>query len=95
MLNQNFLGIVDYIVVAFCLLFSLFIGIFFATKGRKTSNNEELLVGNRNLGAIPVAASILVSYLSAITILGMGFKTKLCICFYHYIGYLKYIELKC
>jgi Na+/proline symporter len=60
MLNQNFLGIVDYIVVAFCLLFSLFIGVFFATRGRKTSNNDELLVGNRNMGPIPVAGMFFV-----------------------------------
>lgn len=71
MVLKNYLGILDYFVIAFCLLFSLFIGVYYATKGRKKSNNDELLVGSRNMGALPVAASILVSYLSAITILGI------------------------
>ncbi|CAL8112611.1 unnamed protein product [Orchesella dallaii] len=69
-LGKNYLGIVDYIVVVATLLFSLLIGIYYGVKGRKSSNNEELLTGSRQMGAIPVAASMLVSYLSAITILG-------------------------
>jgi len=69
-LGTNYLGIVDYIVVAGTLLLSLLIGVYYAVKGRKGSNNEELLTGSRQMGAIPVAASMLVSYLSAITILG-------------------------
>jgi sodium-dependent multivitamin transporter 6 len=66
---KNYLTVFDYAVVAGTLLFSLLIGVFYAVRGKK-SNNEELLAGGRNMGAIPVAASILVSYLSAITILG-------------------------
>lgn len=69
-MGKNYLGIVDYIVVAATLVLSLLIGVFYAVKGRKSSNNEELLTGSRQMGAIPVAASMLVSYLSAITILG-------------------------
>lgn len=68
--GKNHLGIVDYIVVAATLLFSLFIGVFYAGKGRKSSNIEELFTGSRKMGTLPVAASMFVSYLSAITILG-------------------------
>jgi len=66
---RNYLTVLDYCVVAGTLLFSLGIGVYYAIRGKK-GNNEELLAGGRSMGAIPVAASILVSYLSAITILG-------------------------
>jgi len=68
--TENFLGIVDFLVIGATLLFSLCIGVFYAIKGRNQGNNEELLMGGHKMGAIPVAASMLVSYLSAITILG-------------------------
>jgi SSS family transporter len=64
----NHFGIIDYIVVAATLLISLFIGIYYATISKNTT--EDLLVGGRGLGALPVAASILVTYLSAVSILG-------------------------
>ena len=61
-------GIVDYGVVAATLLFSLIIGIYYACASKQT--NEDLLVGGRNMRVWPVACSILVTYLSAITVLG-------------------------
>ncbi len=68
--GKNYLGNVDYIVVVATLFLYLSIGIYYAVKGRKSSNNEELLTGSRKMGTIPVAASMFASYLSAIQILG-------------------------
>jgi len=58
---------VDYAVVAATLIISVAIGVFNAYFSR---TNEELLVGGRNLRVWPVAASIMVTYVSAITVLG-------------------------
>lgn len=69
-LGKNYLGIVDYIVIVATLFFSLFIGFLYGVKGRISSNNEELFTGHRKMSVVPVAASMLVSDLSAITILG-------------------------
>lgn len=69
--GKNHFAASDYIVVLATLLFSVSIGVYYAFKDRKSANTEELLTGSRQMGAIPVAASMLVSYLSAITILGV------------------------
>ncbi|CAG7718016.1 unnamed protein product [Allacma fusca] len=60
--------IVDYIVVVGTLLFSLLIGVYHAVVKKQT--NEDLLLGGRNTSVLPVACSIVVTYLSAITIQG-------------------------
>ncbi|CAG7817718.1 unnamed protein product [Allacma fusca] len=67
-MEHNHLGVVDYVVVAGTLLFSIFIGIYYAVAEKQT--NEDLLLGGRKMSVLPIACSILVTYLSAITILG-------------------------
>ena len=65
--RQTF-GVVDYCVFGGTLLMSLMIGVFYAFRGKHT--NEEMLLGNRQLRVLPVAISVMVSFLSAIMILG-------------------------
>ncbi|KAK6185236.1 hypothetical protein SNE40_007511 [Patella caerulea] len=60
-------GTWDYVVFALMLSVSAAIGIFFAF-GQKTT--KEFLQANRSMGVVPVAISILVSFMSAILILG-------------------------
>ena len=67
-MGEKDFGIVDYVVVGATLLFSLFIGVYYALASNQT--NEDLLVGGRKMKVWPVACSILVTYLSAITVLG-------------------------
>ncbi|CAG7718017.1 unnamed protein product [Allacma fusca] len=61
-------GVVDYIVAVGTLLFSLLIGVYHAVVKKQT--NEDLLLGGRNTRVLPVACSIVVTYLSAIIIQG-------------------------
>ena len=65
--RQTF-GVVDYCVFGGTLLMSLMIGVFYAFRGKHT--NEEMLLGNRQLRVLPVSISVMVSFLSAILIIG-------------------------
>ena len=63
-------SIQDYVVWAVILLFSLAIGVFYACVGDRQRSTEEYLVGGRQMNPIPVALSISVSFISAVTFLG-------------------------
>ncbi|CAG5130556.1 unnamed protein product, partial [Candidula unifasciata] len=67
---KNEFGVWDYVVFVAMLAISSGIGIFFALRGGKQKTQGEYLMGNRNMPIIPVAISILVSFMSAILILG-------------------------
>ena len=60
----------DWLVFALMLAISAGIGIFYAIADRKRKTTGEFLMGGRNMQLIPVALSILVSFMSAILILG-------------------------
>ena len=62
----------DWVVFGGLLLVSLGIGVYYALIGVKDKKNTtgEFLMGGRNLKLLPVAISILVSFMSAILILG-------------------------
>ncbi|KAB7500679.1 Sodium-dependent multivitamin transporter, partial [Armadillidium nasatum] len=61
-------SLIDYILFTTLLGISFIIGIASACKGNKSP--EEFLLGNRSLGPIPVAMSLLTSVISAINIVG-------------------------
>ncbi|XP_064468934.1 sodium-coupled monocarboxylate transporter 2-like [Ornithodoros turicata] len=61
----------DYCVLVIVLLISSLIGVFFAWKDRKSVNNKDFLVGNRQLQVFPVTMSMMASFLSAISMLGL------------------------
>ena len=64
-------GTVDFAVFGVMLLLSTFIGIYHAFAGGKQRTTKEFLFANRGMMGIPVALSLLASFMSAITILGV------------------------
>ena len=64
-------GVVDYVVFAAMLLVSAAIGIFYGCLGGKQKTTKEYLLGDRNMLTWPVAFSLMASFLSAITLLGV------------------------
>ena len=62
--------VADYIVWVVILIFSLSVGVFYACSGGRQRSTEEFLLGNRRMNPIPVALSIAVSFISAVTFLG-------------------------
>jgi len=60
----------EYAVFSSVLACSVGIGIFFGCFGSKNATNEEYLLGNKKMNPIPVALSLLCSYVSSITLLG-------------------------
>ena len=64
---------IDWVLFAGLLAVSAGIGIFYAIKDyvtKKSGDTSEFLMGGRNMGIVPVAISILVSFISAILIIG-------------------------
>lgn len=63
----------DWVLFAAMLLVSAGIGVYYAIRdflGRDKATTGEFLMGGRNMRLLPVAISILVSFMSAILILG-------------------------
>lgn len=67
---QKGFHIVDYCLFAGVLIVSFAIGIYHAFTGGRQRSPNEILVGNRNMKTLPVALSMLVSFLSGIMVLG-------------------------
>ena len=64
-------GKVDFAVFGIMLFLSTAIGIYHALTGGKQRTTKEFLFANRGMMAIPVALSLIASFMSAITILGV------------------------
>ena len=60
---------VDYLVVGLTLATSIGIGVFYAVKNRGQTTEDYLMAG-RSLHVVPAAISMMISFLSAITLLG-------------------------
>ncbi|XP_056002478.1 sodium-coupled monocarboxylate transporter 1-like [Ostrea edulis] len=67
---ENNFTVVDWAIFSGLLIFSACIGVYYALAGGKQKTTKEFLMANHNLKIVPVATSILVSFLSAILILG-------------------------
>ena len=67
----------DYVIFSIILISSCAIGIYYAVTDSKRQTQEEFLMGNRKLKWLPVGISILVSYNSAISMLGKPAETYL------------------
>ncbi|XP_022090148.1 sodium-coupled monocarboxylate transporter 1-like [Acanthaster planci] len=63
-------GVWDYVVFGCMLLISLGIGFFYGCTGGKQQTAAEFLLADRNMNPIPVAMSLVASFISAITVLG-------------------------
>lgn len=68
--EERLFGPVDYVLFVLMLVISAAIGIFYGCWGGKQKTTKEFLMANRSMSIIPVAISILVSFMSAILILG-------------------------
>lgn len=68
--KANIFSAIDYLALLLMLAISTAIGLYHGVCGSKQQTTEEYFLGNREMGPIPVALSILASYMSAITYLG-------------------------
>lgn len=69
--DTEHLSIYDYLVFALMLLCSTLIGLYFHLTGGKQRTATEYLLGDSNMGIGPVAFSLMASFMSAITLLGV------------------------
>ena len=69
-METSTLSVWDYLVFAVVLGVSLIIGLYYAWKERKGVSADEFLLASRNMSILPVSMSLLVSFISAIYILG-------------------------
>ena len=60
----------DFVVFSLTLLASMGIGIYYSRSGGAQQNNNEYLMAGRSMSSIPVALSVLASFVSSIAILG-------------------------
>ena len=65
---------VDYVIFILVIAASLSIGVYYAIFKQNKTTSQYLMAG-RNLSIIPTAISLLVSYISAISILGNAAET--------------------
>ncbi|GFR92263.1 sodium-coupled monocarboxylate transporter 2 [Elysia marginata] len=63
-------GAVDYVLFSLTLVISAGIGVFYAVIDRNKNTPKEFLLGGRNMGVFPVALSLTVTFMSALTLLG-------------------------
>ncbi|XP_055940966.1 putative sodium-dependent multivitamin transporter [Argiope bruennichi] len=74
---SQLLGISDYVVIALVLGVSASIGLYFRFTGGRQKTLEEFLLAGRNMAIPPVAFSLLATYISAISLLGIPAETYL------------------
>ena len=70
MVQKNF-STIDYLVFILFLSASALIGVFFAWKERNKTSSDGFLTGGRKLQLFPVCMSLIASFLSSNTILGV------------------------
>ncbi|XP_015123582.1 putative sodium-dependent multivitamin transporter [Diachasma alloeum] len=62
----------DYVVIAVMLAISIGIGLYYRCTGGKQKTIEEYFSANRSMGILPVGIALMVSFMSAITLLGVS-----------------------
>lgn len=65
------LGVWDYVLFAIMLVISAGIGIYSACSGDRQRTTDEYLLGNRQMHVVPVAMSMMITYVSAMSVLGL------------------------
>ncbi|XP_054166109.1 putative sodium-dependent multivitamin transporter [Oppia nitens] len=70
-LEKNHLSVIDYTVFGLMLVISALIGIYYKLSGGRQQTTEEYLLANKQMSVIPVAFSLMASFMSAITLLGV------------------------
>lgn len=64
-------GAADYAVFVVMLVVSALIGIYYHFAGNRQRTTREYLVADKNMSVVPVAFSLMASFMSAITLLGV------------------------
>ncbi|GLH06851.1 Putative sodium-dependent multivitamin transporter [Gryllus bimaculatus] len=70
--EETFFGAWDYVVLGLVLLTSASIGVYYRLTGGRQKTVEEYLLGNQSLSVLPVAFSLMASFMSAITLMGVS-----------------------
>lgn len=63
-------GLIDYVVFTAMFLLCIFIGIYFGFF-KKSLSESDYLMGGRNMKIIPISMSLVASFISGITLLGL------------------------
>ncbi|KAL8576728.1 hypothetical protein ACOMHN_025201 [Nucella lapillus] len=63
-------AVLDYVLFGCTLMVSVGIGIFYALWDRRKNTPEEFLLGGHNMHVVPVAMSLMVTFVSPLTMLG-------------------------
>ncbi|GBP37988.1 Putative sodium-dependent multivitamin transporter [Eumeta japonica] len=69
---QRFFEVWDWVIIVLTMVISVAIGLYFRFSGGRQKTNEEYLMADRNLSIFPVAVSLMASFMSAITLLGVS-----------------------
>lgn len=72
MRSLNLFGVWDYVVLCIVLLISSGIGIYYRFTGGKQKTLREYLLADKSMPIMPVAFSLMASFMSAITLLGVS-----------------------
>lgn len=72
MAEVSTLGWADYLVIFITIFISISIGIYYRFSGGKQKSLEEYFIASRSMSIIPVAIALVVSFMSAITLLGLS-----------------------
>ncbi|XP_017482151.1 PREDICTED: putative sodium-dependent multivitamin transporter [Rhagoletis zephyria] len=67
-------GALDYGIVAIVLIISAAIGIYYRLTGGKQQTTKEYLLADRQMSILPVAFSLMTSFMSAVTLLGVSME---------------------
>ena len=71
MSNAKNFSLLDYIVFIALLICSSLIGVFFAWRARHAKNSDHFFTGGRKLAIFPVTMSLVASFMSTNTLLGV------------------------
>jgi len=72
--NDTIFDTWDYVVLGMMLVISAAIGVYYRFTGGRQKTTQEYLLGDRNLPVYPVAVSLMASFMSAITLLGVSME---------------------
>ncbi|XP_025073506.1 putative sodium-dependent multivitamin transporter [Pogonomyrmex barbatus] len=72
MAEINILGWADYLVITVMLSISAGIGIYYRFTGGRQKTMEEYFIASRSMSILPVAIALVVSFMSAVTLLGVS-----------------------
>jgi len=97
--QQNRFSALDYVVFGLVLAIASVIGLFYGCTGNKQNSTAEFLMAGRSMSVLPVALSLLASFMSAILLLGtpaeiVVYGTQywmICICYFFVIPLAAYV----